>query len=492
MKRTLALMLCLLLMGYAALADTYPVDCYGAEESLDFGLLLRDDGTPLIPAETYGSIYEITPEGMPDEEKLFSVTPLTPDLEYTPELAEEILYDVGYTRVALLDGSGRQLTGFDYDWLDYTNGYVVFTLPGETPAVGNMDTTGRVVIEPDYAMVKAVGEGRWLAMLNPTDDSAIRRIETGDGDYYEETVYPLAIIESDGSVRELGLHSADRYFNMGADGVSVFWSVEEYGGQSVYLDPNGEVLFGRGFQYADPFAGDFAVVEENDRYGVIDRTGAYVVRPEYDYIDATAGKPTIARRGAAFAAYDPDTMALLTEMDFAPATDVEVVAVARDLLGVTVDGQTRLYNGSGELLMEVPGDVTVQLYGYTGEGITRLVAETGDWPDDVYRLIDLQGNPVSSDYRMINQGSWQDGHGRFITGDFEIYEDSEGSHLIDWSSYRYGLIDEDGAALLEPIYDELRVLSFDRYWAVAGDRSGLIDALGNWYYTVSSYEALMD
>ena len=64
--------------------------------------------------------------------------------------------------------------------------------------------------------------------------------------------------------------------------------------------------------------------------------------------------------------------------------------------------------------------------------------------------------------------------------------------MVDFSTYRYGLIDEDGETLLPMIYDDLRALSFDRYWAVMGDVSGMIDTTGKWYYTVSDYDTLMD
>ena len=63
---------------------------------------------------------------------------------------------------------------------------------------------------------------------------------------------------------------------------------------------------------------------------------------------------------------------------------------------------------------------------------------------------------------------------------------------MEWNSYRYGLIDDDGKQLLPQVYDGLRVLSFDRFWAVQGDVRGMIDAEGKWYCTFSEYEALMD
>ena len=91
-----------------------------------------------------------------------------------------------------------------------------------------------------------------------------------------------------------------------------------------------------------------------------------------------------------------------------------------------------------------------------------------------------------------DEWTWQDGRGRIITGDYRILTDGDANQTVDWTSYRYGLIDDDGNALLPQVYDELRALSFDRFWAVQRDRRGMIDSTGKWYYYVSDYGDLMD
>ena len=481
MRKILASALCLLLVCVPALAETYAVDVYGSWESPGYSILLRDDGTLLTPIQTCSSIYQLTPQGTPDAEKLFSVTPVNVDIAYTPELAEELMYDMDCVRVALMDGAGRLLTGFDYDGLEYVNGYVIFTLPDDARHTGAMDAAGNVVIAAEYAALRPLADGAWLALKLPEDGASP-----------DDALCGVVRIDAGGNVTDLGLHTGYRSINVGAGDIAVLCDVEEYGEKSVYVDSDGEVLFDRAFQYAEPFSGRYAVVEEDDRYGVIDFDGDPVLSAEFDYINSEAGKPFIAIRGAYYGVYDAEDFALLAAEDLSPAEYVSVTAITPELLGISTGDKTWIRTTDGELLTEMPQDKSVMMYCLTGEGIDRLVQEDRDWPQGMSRLIDLEGNPVSGDYRMIAEGCWQDGQGRFITGDFRIYQGEDGEDIVDWSSYRYGLIDGDGNALLPPVYDELRALSYDRYWAVQGDKSGMIDAEGNWYYAVSDYVALMD
>ncbi len=481
MRKILASALCLLMLCASALAETYTVDVYGSEESPAYAILLSDDGTLLTPIHTCSSIYQLTPRGTPDAEKLFSVTPVNVDIAYTPELAEELLYDMDSIHVALMNGDGRLLTGFDYDGLDYVNGAVIFTLPDDARHCGAMDAAGNVIVEPVYAALRPLRDGAWLALTFP---------EAFTDPY--DALCGAAYIDAAGNVRDLGLHTRDRYLDVDARGVAVLGNVEEYDGKTVFIGPDGDELFDRQFQYADTFIGNYAVVEDNDRYGVIDATGKTVLPLEYDYINREPGKPIIALRGSYYAAYDPEDFALLVEEDLSPEESVSAVAITPELLGISAGDRSWVRAIDGEVLSETPEDKSVWMYGVTGENVTRLVQEDKAWPGGMARLIDLYGNPVSGDYRMILGGTWQDGRGRFITGDYRILTDADGNETVDWTSYRYGLIDDDGNALLPQIYDELRALSFDRFWAVQGDQSGMIDAAGKWYFAVSDYVSLMD
>ena len=489
MKRMLALALCLWLLGAAGLAETYVAACFGTDECASYSVLIGDDGTLLTPVETYSGIFELTPEGTETSQRLYSASSYDTGIEYSPETAEEMLYDTEFLRVGLMDGSGRMRTGFDYDFLNYANGYVLFTLPDEARSTGAMDAEGRVVVPPEYSALSPLGGGKWLAVAlpeTPGDGAA-----DADADDADEESYALLCIDADGEVRELGLHSSYNYFLSNPEGVNLVWNVAEYGGQTVFLDPDGAVMFDRGFESADNFEGDYAVVEEKTGYGLIGRDGNYAIEPEYDYIQREAGKPLIARKGSALFVYDPQTLELLMTSDFAPEGDLNVTLIGSDLFGVSTDRTDWICTTDGRS-WEVPEGHSIMMYGYAGDGIDRLAEEVGDWPDSAYHLIDLEGNVRSGDYRMIGGGLWQDGHARFIVGDYSLIPTPDGDSAVDWNSYRYGLIDENGEVLMPMVHDDLRMLSFDRYWAVDGDRCGMIDGSGKWLFAISNYETLMD
>ena len=75
---------------------------------------------------------------------------------------------------------------------------------------------------------------------------------------------------------------------------------------------------------------------------------------------------------------------------------------------------------------------------------------------------------------------------------FDERVDPDGETMPVYGSMRFGVIDEEGRVLLEPVFDSLRVLDLDRYWVRQGSRTGLIDGEGNWYFAVDDYVDLLD
>ena len=87
----------------------------------------------------------------------------------------------------------------------------------------------------------------------------------------------------------------------------------------------------------------------------------------------------------------------------------------------------------------------------------RLICTRGAWPEQESFLADLRLRPVSDAYRMIESGLWwKNGEGRFLVCDFEISEQTFDGETYAYpvaSSYRYGVIDEDGAEVLPVAYN---------------------------------------
>lgn len=490
MKRILVLALCLMLLCPAALAEICVANYYSGHEPWgEFGLLLKDDGTPLTPPNTYRSIYQLTPEGTPEGERVYSAMACDLGIEYDRETAEEYLYGDNLTRVGLMDAEGNMLTGFDYYFLQYSNGYILFTEPGNGFRLGAMDLKGNVVMPAEYAHLQPLPGGRWLA--EPISDAEPLPENQGEEDYYNYS-YGLWLIEADGAARELGLRTTDHYFDTNPEGISVVWSVAEYGDKPVFVDADGEVMFDRGFESADNFEGDYAVVRTEDGCGIIDKRGDFAVAPEFSYIYHDDSGVFIANAEGRATVFDGADCATLLDMDFPGAEDVDIRAVGEGLYYIAADGQRMICGQNGETLVEFPEDATIQTYNQPSRTVGRLIREDGEWPDEWASLIDLEGNPVGEAHRSLNPGAWRGDEARYISIDYETFVDPQGETQVNWSSYRYGLIDQDGNVLLDTKYDDLQALSFDRYWAELGELRGMIDETGKWYFTISDYEELMD
>ena len=53
-------------------------------------------------------------------------------------------------------------------------------------------------------------------------------------------------------------------------------------------------------------------------------------------------------------------------------------------------------------------------------------------------------------------------------------------------------LDENGAVILDSVYDTIDILSMDRYWVRMGDDYALLDGSGSALVKLSNYSRLMD
>ena len=53
-------------------------------------------------------------------------------------------------------------------------------------------------------------------------------------------------------------------------------------------------------------------------------------------------------------------------------------------------------------------------------------------------------------------------------------------------------LDENGAVILDSVYDMIDILSMDRYWVRMGDDYALLDGSGSALVKLSNYSRLMD
>ena len=578
MKRMLALLICLLLCS-SALAETYVVDYFAPEGAEDYALLIRDDGTLLTPAETYAAIYTLTLDGTPEADRRYSVHSLELQADVDPEDIDELDYD-DYNRVALMDGTGKLLTGYDFTGINRVNDeYYTFTAPepdhdgdgapanpafydvhpfgdGRWLAVqtikpegwetmtpvqrmnalserasngdalyeiviverdgsvtgtgissysetlpsyyyntGAMDARGNVVIEPQYTALQPFGDGKWLGLrwtLMPSEPDPDDPWASG-----ADALFDVVIVSPDGSELKTGLHTTNGYLPPIRSGLGIVYQVEEYGVRAVFIDSDGAVCFDQSFEDADPFDGPLALVEADGLYGLIDQSGDFAAKPAFDYIECVdfGGKYMyFGTKGGVLTAMDPETGAELWQADLTPSEYVGWTAAGPELLWVTTDDTYYYYALDGQRLAAYPESE----YGYhawtpCAPDDLRVLESVGEWPNNTTRLVDAQGSVIGrTDYQNLYEGYTEDTHVRYIVNTCRIVTNSAGEPWPDYNSYRYGIMDETGAELLPAVYDSVNPLSLDRYWVSTGDRAGLIDGEGHWYYEIQNYEYLMD
>lgn len=476
---TLFLALCLWIPWKAALAETFVVDVSGGEEEDSFALLLRDDGTALTPLEEYASITPLTPEGTPEADRRYAVEPASLAVDLEGRDIDTLDY-WDYHRVALMDGDGSLLTGFDYFELTWLrDGSIAFEVPGNRDTLaGVMDAKGHVLIPPKYGSITSMTEGRWLATMPEAADER----------------YAVVTVGADGTETDTGLHISYPYLPRNATEPCPIEGALEAGRRTVYVGAEGKMAFHRSFGGGNPFYGSLAVVEDEDGYGLIDRKGQFVVPAEYNYIQCdTSVEPKVyaAERGVELTLIDAMTGEMLMRRDFAPAEYISCnlsmpgmvwVYAGKTLYALALDGTELGAFHEGE-------DLYYQAVKCAPDAL-RAIESVGTWPDQRARLMDGQGQPLSAAYRFITELLWQNGAGRYV---YALMPDTEKQKATNWRHWRYGVIDENGRELLPPVYlDYIQALSPDRYWVTTADRTGMIDGSGKWYYSIENYAYLMD
>lgn len=483
MKKIIAWALCLLIAGGAAMAEVYSVSLSGSEEREGCALLISDEGELLTPLDAYASIFELTPKGTPEGERRFCAQSLQVDLDLSQADLEMLVVE-DYYRVALMDPSGKLLTGFDYWDMEWAGDKIRFHVPGEdSGTTGVMDLNGRVVIEPVYYSLQPLGGGRWLALVRDQEAKTER--------------FSAVLLDEDGQTTDLDLHTDNDAQPAGNGEICPMTNVEEFAGDSVYVNREGKICFGRSFESADPFMGGCAVVQIDGKSGLINREGKLVVQPEYECLSHSGEAPNdvyITDSNCTLVVYDAGNGEQLMRREYKNADFISANLIAPGLLWVYMNDHSECCRTDGTLLATFPQgeDRSVQ-YGQCTADAPRFTESVGHWPDSRTHLIDIQVRQLSGDYQGMYDVRSFDDQPLYTCYVYNIYTDQNGEAMNDWRSWRYGVVDENGTEVLKPEYlNEVQVLSPDRFWVTAKDRSGLIDASGKWYYTISSYDSLMD
>ena len=476
-------LLCLLLP--TAAAERYIVDYDGPGEGYDhYALLLTEDGDLLSDATAYEKIQCITPEGWPENQRLYAATRHGVPEDMEPWEGEYV------NDVLLMDADGQPVTGFDYTMLAYDPAAdrVIAWYTNEVSHAKLLSRDGEVLANwRDYWDVVPNGAGGYIV---GGEDGA------------------LAYIAPDLSVRSLELTgSIDDWLDSHTyhDGYLPVGFIND-SSENGFIDVEGRLAFGRTFARIslrgwglEGFHGGRAAVrlEENDDWQFID-TSRNLMPMTYNHIqwyDMLNGWLCRTPKGIDF--YHADEGMRLSQIPVSIQGDWDWDSVCRGLLCVGIkNGQCDLFDTEGNLLVRGQNGEIGNVFSctYCDRCDARPEVIVYGNTEGQCHLIDLEGRRITDDYRFIHLALWQDGHGLYVTERIteDVPEDVLKAQGWSHGDVRYGLIDETGRTLLEMDYNDLYVVSPDRLWICQGDRHALIDLDGNTLFETSDYAFLMD
>lgn len=175
----------------------------------------------------------------------------------------------------VIDAKGETVIPFIYDGL-IANGWsdgIAYMSVGEK--CGLIDKTGRVVLEPRYDFLQIPINGSGLV-------AAFQDGKIGYIDHRGKEVIPPSF--ASGGMFSYGLAAASRVGEWGEDG-------NFHGGKYGYIDEKGEWAIEPQFDWASFFnESGMAPVQVGEKFGVIDRSGAFVAQPVFDHTRPGVGE----------------------------------------------------------------------------------------------------------------------------------------------------------------------------------------------------------
>ena len=240
-----------------------------------------------------------------------------------------------------------------------------------------------------------------------------------------------------------------------------------------YCDAAGDLAIPAQFDYAGDFTGGLAAAVLEGRYGAIDMSGAWVLQQEYDFLQ-------ISPAGFILAAVELEGVYVFdgsgAELARYEGNDV-YAALAGEGYVVSDPDALQLYDASGALLLETSPDASVT------EGIGgQWIVSDGAWGESCVRLLGTD-SAYQNLYPLGTAG--EDALYACMTVNVGRYMNDRLGEIqlsTDMDSARYGVVDGDGALLLEPVYRALYFLEDDRLLARSDEAWLVLDSSGAIYW----------
>lgn len=457
MKKAVAVLILLAVLSCGALAEGRSF-ALNREQGSD---IYAWDGSQLTRTGVYFSIYSVTNGETAPEDELFAAQSAKQTL---PEDS-----DYAAPRYALLDQSGRQLTDFLYDGVDYDPSCdaLIYSIDG---LYGAMTRSFKTLVPCAYDAVLADGEGGFL-LVSHSDADAPSVLHMAKG----------------ASPKPTGVNARFYMGNLSEGLCSAIGENGLYG----FLNPKGRWAIKPKYDYVQNFTGGYAIVRENNRTGVIDKAGKWRVKPTYDDDRGMLpdGSAALLMRGLrAFIVRPSDGKQLFT---IRTTQDGYVSSgYVKPMFVVTDKGKVTLYNANGTKILSLDDRYSFDLW--SAQPDDRLIATS----IKEGLLLDLSGNTIYKG-QGLNYLDTVDGRTLYSTSRFKTrmvqYQGvDEPSEEPVYATYRYGIMDSNGQELTPMVYTQLYRLINGRYYAQDAQRWGVIDDTGKWIVSGSIYEQLMD
>ncbi len=318
----------------------------------DGAALVSADGTEAAQPGAYGILYEL--DGFPEEAKRFAAG------------KEE--------GMALLDEKGSLLTDFSYQMLEYADGVI---LCSENGRQGVMDTDGRLLIEPLYTGLVRLEEGRYLALKT---------------DPYDDSPDMLYLVDGSGGEKSAGIRIMNGLYNA-AEGLIPAVSAEN--GLYGYLNAQGQWAVKPSFEWAGAFHGGRAEASGPSGAGLIDKSGNWLIRPEYDHLSCIGGDVAVGGRSGVISIIDAESGQTVAAYK---GNDVYGYPTVGDAAVVMADGYTAVVDRTGAEILRLEG---CHMLSQWSDMTDTAIAAMGDSDSVDVCLYRLDGTMLAGPYRDI-------------------------------------------------------------------------------------------
>ncbi|MBR0368994.1 MAG: WG repeat-containing protein [Clostridia bacterium] len=346
----------------------------------------------------------------------------------------------------LYDAAGKRVNAERYDMLEAAEGAVLYRQNG---LCGAMDDRGGALIPPEWAQLTCAGEGAFLAL---------------EGDIYDDLPDEMICVTPDGARLTTGSFTADGLHPFRDGRMPFMLSDGQYG----YVDGQGRQVIPPQWRWAGPFSDGVAIVSDGRDMGLIDAQGEVVVSPRYAWM----------RRGEGFIVGldDEGRVDVYSADGSGPRFTWSGVADAAEVCGAYIvvwsGDKALLLDAVGTCLREGPAG-TLYTPGLDGQ----VIVSEGEWGEACQYVMNPDGSAASASYQYILPLCG--GRYAFMTFERKASEYAWSQADWDYDNARWGLLSEDGRALLDAAYDEILPAGDDRLVLATGDAVIFTDLDGN-------------